>query len=223
MRYKYETPTTNARWEKLCCSGQSWYQIAEEMKLDCRQLERELTAAREEITILKSKYADHHAEAERLTSEIRSVTEQRDEAYAMLRRIARKGEFMDMEGQRLVVFDWLARRHISSENDRCDTSRTDDENKLNAVTEQINNLKQAVDCASDLLASVTEQRDTALRDLEFRRALYKLQKQQLYDVREQRDKLIEALEEMRYAHTDKAERMAIEALEGVKKEVNHEY
>jgi hypothetical protein len=30
----------------------------------------ELTAAREEITILKSKYADHHAEAERLTSEI---------------------------------------------------------------------------------------------------------------------------------------------------------
>jgi galactokinase len=28
--------------------------------------------------MLKSKYADHHAEAERLTSEIRSVTEQRD-------------------------------------------------------------------------------------------------------------------------------------------------
>jgi hypothetical protein len=39
----------------------------------------ELTAAREEITILKSKYADHHAEAERLTSEIRSVIEQRDD------------------------------------------------------------------------------------------------------------------------------------------------
>jgi glycine/D-amino acid oxidase-like deaminating enzyme len=43
------TPTTNARWERLCCSGQSWYQIAEEMKLDCRQLERKLTAAREEL------------------------------------------------------------------------------------------------------------------------------------------------------------------------------
>ena len=41
---------------------------------------------------------------------------ERDEARAMLRRIARKGEFMDMEGQRLVVSDWLARRHISSEN-----------------------------------------------------------------------------------------------------------
>lgn len=43
------TPITNARWEKLCCSGQSWYQIAEEMKLDCRQLESELTAAQEEL------------------------------------------------------------------------------------------------------------------------------------------------------------------------------
>lgn len=35
-----------------------------------QQLERELTAARQEIDMLKSKYADHHAEAERLTSEI---------------------------------------------------------------------------------------------------------------------------------------------------------
>jgi chromosome segregation ATPase len=43
-----------------------------------RTLERELTAAREEIDMLKSKYADHHAEAERLTSEINAVTEQRD-------------------------------------------------------------------------------------------------------------------------------------------------
>jgi hypothetical protein len=48
MRYKYETPKTNARWETLCCSGQSWYQIADEMKLDCRQLERELTAVTEQ-------------------------------------------------------------------------------------------------------------------------------------------------------------------------------
>ena len=43
-----DTPTTNARWETLCCSGQSWYQIAEEMKLDCRQLERELAEVTEQ-------------------------------------------------------------------------------------------------------------------------------------------------------------------------------
>jgi len=40
---------------------------------------------------------------------------QRDEAIELLRRIARKGEFMDMEGQRLVVSDWLARRHLSED------------------------------------------------------------------------------------------------------------
>jgi len=72
------------------------------------------------------------------------ICKQRDEAYAMLRRIARKGEFMDMEGQRLVVFDWLARRHISSENDKCDTPRTHNENKLNAVTEQRDRLAEAM-------------------------------------------------------------------------------
>ena len=72
------------------------------------------------------------------------ICKQRDEAYAMLLRIARKGEFMDMEGQRLVVFDWLARRHISSENDRCDTPRTDDENKLKAVTYQRDRLAEAL-------------------------------------------------------------------------------
>jgi hypothetical protein len=42
------TPTTDARWETLCCSGQSWYQIAEEMKLDCRQRERELASVTEQ-------------------------------------------------------------------------------------------------------------------------------------------------------------------------------
>ena len=42
------TPRTNARWEKLCCSDQSWYQIAEEIKLDCRQLETELAAVTEQ-------------------------------------------------------------------------------------------------------------------------------------------------------------------------------
>ena len=43
-----DTPITDARWETLCCSGQSWYQIAEEMKLDCRQKERELTRVTEQ-------------------------------------------------------------------------------------------------------------------------------------------------------------------------------
>ena len=41
------------------------------------------------------------------------------------------------------------------------------------------------------LTAVTEQRDEALSDLEFRRDLYALQTKQLDDVREQRDRLAE--------------------------------
>ena len=68
-----DTPTTNARWEKLCCSGQSWYQIAEEMKLDCRQKERELTRVTEQRDGLRSgiDYA---------SDQLTTVTEQREEA-----------------------------------------------------------------------------------------------------------------------------------------------
>jgi hypothetical protein len=46
----------------------------------------------------------------------RKLEREKNEALAMLQRIARKNEFMDMEGQRLVVSDWLARRHIIPEN-----------------------------------------------------------------------------------------------------------
>ena len=46
------------------------------------------------------------------------------------------------------------------------------------------------------LAEVTEQRDEALSDLQFRRDLYSLQTKQLDDAREQRDELAKALKEI---------------------------
>ena len=49
-----------------------------ETVLHANTLEMELTTSREEINILKSKYADHHTEAEKITAEIKTVTEQRD-------------------------------------------------------------------------------------------------------------------------------------------------
>jgi|694.fasta_scaffold14321_5 chromosome segregation ATPase len=68
-----------------------------------RQLERELAAAREEITILKSKYAAHHAEAERLTSEIRSVTEQRDRLAEALEQILEyQGRFAEEDPESIA-------------------------------------------------------------------------------------------------------------------------
>ena len=44
-----ETPETDSAWEKLCCSGQSWYQIAERLKLDCRAMERARNQLADEV------------------------------------------------------------------------------------------------------------------------------------------------------------------------------
>jgi chromosome segregation ATPase len=90
------TPTTNARWERLCCSGQSWYQIAEEMKLDCRQLERELTAAREELVETRKDFMclaellDGHDATECRMNLVR-LKEQRDRLAEALRKIQKVG------------------------------------------------------------------------------------------------------------------------------------
>ena len=94
-----DTPRTDARWERLCCSGQSWYQIAEEMKLDCRQKERELTAARAELTAscLREQQAHDDYKYQKTRADdallalnqsdidLKSVTEQRDRLAEALR------------------------------------------------------------------------------------------------------------------------------------------
>lgn len=150
------TPTTNARWEILCCSGQSWYQIAEEMKLDCRQLESELT----------------------------EVTEERDRLLEEREQWSLSSAFKEI--------DMMGIRYAAAE------------------MHHANNMKE-----------VTEQRDEALSDLEFRRDLYSLQTKQLDDVREQRDRLAEALERIldyqgRFAEED-PESIAKEALQSLTK------
>jgi DNA repair exonuclease SbcCD ATPase subunit len=73
---KTDTPRTN-RFYASFADGECIPNQDEWLAL-CESLETELTAACQEIDMLKSKYADHHAEAERLTSEINAVTEQRD-------------------------------------------------------------------------------------------------------------------------------------------------
>jgi len=44
-----ESPETAALWENECCSGRSWYQIAENLKLHARKLERERDESIERI------------------------------------------------------------------------------------------------------------------------------------------------------------------------------
>ena len=83
---KTDTPRTN-RFYASFADGECIPNQDEWLAL-CESLEAELTAARQEIDMLKSKYADHHAEAERLTSEINAVTEQRDRLKDALRKLA---------------------------------------------------------------------------------------------------------------------------------------
>lgn len=79
-----DTPTTDARWEMLCCSGQSWYQIAEEMKLDCRQRERELTRVTEQRDRL-AEVCDQYSEDE-ILCKLQEITEQRDRLLEAFKR-----------------------------------------------------------------------------------------------------------------------------------------
>ena len=43
------SPQTQALWEKLCCSDQSWYRTAEDMKHHSASLEEELNKVREQL------------------------------------------------------------------------------------------------------------------------------------------------------------------------------
>jgi hypothetical protein len=171
-----------------------------------RQLERELTAARAEIEglnfALKQASSIYDAVTEQrdglrsgidyASDQLHKVTEQRDEAYAMLCRIARKGEFMDMEGQRLVVFDWLARRHISSDNDKCDTPRTHNENKLAAVTEQRDAVTLRLGRTQEKMFDAEMQRD---KEREIYQKSYSAELTRSNHYKQQCDRLAEALED----------------------------
>ena len=50
------TPETDATWEKLCCSGESWYSIAEKVKVLSQRLECERDEARELAHRFRSLY-----------------------------------------------------------------------------------------------------------------------------------------------------------------------
>jgi len=68
IRNMNKTPKTIAKWNKLCRTVQSWYQIAEEMKLYCCQKERKLTAVTEQrdyMTIRLGETQERMIDAER--------------------------------------------------------------------------------------------------------------------------------------------------------------
>jgi predicted nucleic acid-binding Zn-ribbon protein len=85
-----DTPRTNSKWEELCCSGQSWYTIAEYMKEDCQDLERELTAARDELADKEAQYIEvmegAYNKINKIDDKLKAVTEQCDRLAEALKK-----------------------------------------------------------------------------------------------------------------------------------------
>jgi hypothetical protein len=80
------------------------------------------------------------------------------------------------------------------------------------------NTKAEAEGLCELLNKLERERDEALSDLEFRRDLFKLQEQQLNDVRAERDRLAEGLNDLchHYSLTGAAYELIEKALTAVK-------
>jgi hypothetical protein len=181
-----DTPITEDLRDKWIASDSSNYddRIGNEILNSHESLEFQLAAAREENAILKSKYAQHHAEAERLTSEMRLVTEQRDD-------LLRYNEAFRKET--LICAD-------------CDAIRKEE---YDQAIEQRDRLQKIVDeqCrVSSVCREYREQRDRAwqtiaeikrdiMEDETFGDVVIKLWQEPLDEAIEQRDRLAEALKE----------------------------
>lgn len=108
-----ETPSSGS--ERRPCSPSSgedsvWH--AEYLKASDRAIRMEIErndARRDRDEWKASSEQYHRANA--------SLDKAWSEMLALLRRIARKGEFMDREGLRITVSDWLAHRHLLPENE----------------------------------------------------------------------------------------------------------
>ena len=72
------TPETDATWEKLCCSGESWYSIAEKVKVLSQRLECERDELREllrQTQELCHEYLDAKIKTERERIEAQDTVE----------------------------------------------------------------------------------------------------------------------------------------------------
>ena len=111
MRYWHNEETTAmARaQESMACRNieraKMWSKRCNEARMRCE------TDYRKPMAQLMGTRGTLHGARE--YQDAKDLLKESKEMRDLLRRIARKGEFMDREGLRLVVEDWLARRHLS--------------------------------------------------------------------------------------------------------------
>ena len=78
-----QTPETDAKWQELlCCSNLSWHDIAENIKADCQEKDRERDEAREAWYEMQSSF-------ERSRDEVEKLIRERDEAREIARESLR--------------------------------------------------------------------------------------------------------------------------------------
>jgi len=87
------TPETLAIWTEYLAGMRTDETAIDGFKL----IERERDEAREQLKILKSKYAEHHSEAEKITSQIQTITAQRARLAEALEEL-RNNESLSLGG-----------------------------------------------------------------------------------------------------------------------------
>ena len=124
-----------------------------------------------------------------LEEELTAVTEQRNELENKLEKSKSYKNVMKRDNAELRKQLTAAREEITllKTNLKIQTNHTE-----NAVQDRADEHIEL----HNQIHKVTEQRDEALSDLQFRRDLYSLQTKQLDDAREQRDELAKALKEI---------------------------
>lgn len=72
-----ETPETDATWEACCCSGQSWYRIAETMRAKAKEFEpwRECAELLAELAEYRGYVGDYLSLRARAMGEFRKLKE----------------------------------------------------------------------------------------------------------------------------------------------------
>lgn len=81
------TPETDSIWQEECCSGRSWYQIAENVKIHARVIERQLNKARDAMAYLATQWEECEKRRDEEYDRNAQTIRQRDELAEALREM----------------------------------------------------------------------------------------------------------------------------------------
>lgn len=99
---KRPTPETDAQWQTECCSGASWYRIAERMKNRAADLERQLAEVTSQRDAAHQKCREYRIVALGAEDALEKMTAQRDEIVEALGKMLSAFNIMESSEERDV-------------------------------------------------------------------------------------------------------------------------